>query len=119
MPRSDDPFEVIEKAGPNAHKINLPGEYEVSATFNVADLSPYYDEDEEFSSLRSNSIQPREYDGDNLIEPPNLSSSTPQQSSNTKEVKELHTLVKNIINQSNSLLPSSTKNWPDFINLLG
>ncbi|GAV89314.1 hypothetical protein CFOL_v3_32732, partial [Cephalotus follicularis] len=28
----------------NAYKIELPSEYNVSGTFNVADLSPYYDD---------------------------------------------------------------------------
>ena len=42
MPRSDGPFEILEKIGPNAYKVDLPGDYGVSATFNVADLSPYY-----------------------------------------------------------------------------
>ena len=37
-PRSDGPFEILEKIGPNAYKVDLPGEYGVSATFNVADL---------------------------------------------------------------------------------
>ena len=39
MPRSDGPFEILEKIGPNAYKVDLPGDYGVSATFNVADLS--------------------------------------------------------------------------------
>ena len=63
MPRSDGPFEILEKIGPNAYKVDLPGECGVSATFNVADLSPYYDESEEISSLRSNSHQAGEDDG--------------------------------------------------------
>ena len=57
MPRSDGPFEVLEKIGPNAYKIDLPGDYGVSATFNVADLSPYYDPNDDLPSLRSNSHQ--------------------------------------------------------------
>jgi len=64
MPRADGPFEILEKIGPNAYKVNLPGEYGVFATFNVADLNPYYDEDEEIPSLRSNSSQAGEDDGD-------------------------------------------------------
>jgi len=55
MPRSDGPFKVMEKIGPNAYKIDPWGEYRVSATFNVANLSPYYDEVDQFLSLRSNS----------------------------------------------------------------
>ena len=53
--RSDGPFEILEKIGPNAYKVDLPGEYGVSATFNVADLSPYYDPNDDLPSLRSNS----------------------------------------------------------------
>jgi len=64
MPRSDGPFEILEKIGSNAYEVDLPGEYGVSTTFNVADLSPYYDEDEEIPSLRSNSSQAGEDDGD-------------------------------------------------------
>ena len=55
MPQSDGPFQVIEKIGPNAYKIDLPGDYGVSATFNVDDLSAYYDEHGQFLTLRSNS----------------------------------------------------------------
>ena len=64
MPRSDGPFEVFEKIGPNAYKIDLPGDYGVSTTFNMADLSPYYDDNEELPSLRSNSNLVRDNDGD-------------------------------------------------------
>ncbi|GJZ21555.1 hypothetical protein Tco_0558594 [Tanacetum coccineum] len=35
--------------------VDLPGEYNVSATFNVADLQPYYDSEEPLPSLRTNS----------------------------------------------------------------
>ena len=39
--RGDGPFRVVERINDNAYKIELPGEYGVSATFNVADLSPF------------------------------------------------------------------------------
>lgn len=38
-PRGDGPFQVLEKINDNAYKIDLPGEYNVSSTFNVSDLS--------------------------------------------------------------------------------
>lgn len=55
LPRGDGPFQVVAKVNDNAYKLELPGEYGVSATFNVADLSPF-DVGDEFNS-RSNSLQ--------------------------------------------------------------
>lgn len=63
-PRSDGPFEVLEKVNDNVYKVDLPGEYGVSGSFNVADLRPYYDDDESLPSLRANFIQPEEDDTD-------------------------------------------------------
>jgi len=45
MPREDGPFEVLEKINDNAYKVDLPGDYGVSATFNAADLSAYQADD--------------------------------------------------------------------------
>ena len=57
MPRSDGPFEILEQIDPNTYKLDLPGDYGVSAIFNVANHRPYVDEDEEILSSRSNSTQ--------------------------------------------------------------
>ncbi|GJX45517.1 RNA-directed DNA polymerase [Tanacetum coccineum] len=46
-PRADGPFQVQKKINDNAYKIELPGHYNVSATFNVSDLSPYSGESED------------------------------------------------------------------------
>ncbi|PKU68694.1 RNA-directed DNA polymerase [Dendrobium catenatum] len=42
-PKADGPFRVVRKLGDNAYQIELPSEYNVSATFNVAYLVPYYE----------------------------------------------------------------------------
>ena len=69
MPGSDGSFEIIEKVGPNAFKVDLPGHYGVFTTFNIADLSPYF-EDEPLPSLRTNSHVPEENDGDHPTHTP-------------------------------------------------
>ncbi|XP_056843071.1 uncharacterized protein LOC130495662 [Raphanus sativus] len=46
-PRGDGPFRVLEKINDNAYKLELPGEFKVSPTFNVADLAPYLEDEEE------------------------------------------------------------------------
>jgi hypothetical protein len=60
MPQVDSPFQIIEMINDNAYKVDLPGEYGVSATFNVADLSLFDVGDD----LRSNSFKER---GDDAI----------------------------------------------------
>jgi len=45
MPRADGPFEVLEKIHGNAYKVDLPGNYGVSATFNVVELSAHEADD--------------------------------------------------------------------------
>ena len=62
MPRADGPFEILERVNDNAYKVDLPGDYGVSATFNVADLSPYL-EDDHLANLRANSSQEGEDEG--------------------------------------------------------
>nr|GEX10508.1 reverse transcriptase domain-containing protein [Tanacetum cinerariifolium] len=50
-PRGDGPFCVLKKINDNACKFELPIHYNVSATFNVADLSPYKgDSDDQLDS---------------------------------------------------------------------
>lgn len=44
MPIADGPFRVIEKINDNAYKLELPKNYNVSATFNVRDLTPYLED---------------------------------------------------------------------------
>nr|GEU60051.1 hypothetical protein [Tanacetum cinerariifolium] len=44
--RGDGPFRIVHCMGDNAYKVELPGHYGVSATFNVKDLSPFHGENE-------------------------------------------------------------------------
>ena len=41
LPRGDGPFQVLERINDNAYKLDLSGEYNASATFNVTDLSHF------------------------------------------------------------------------------
>jgi len=62
QPRGDDPFRVLKRINDNAYKIDLPGEYGVSTTFNVANLTLF---DTDFDS-RSNTFEER---GDDVDQP--------------------------------------------------
>ena len=60
LPRGDGPFQVLERINDNAYKLDLPNEYNVSATFNVTDLSPF----DVGEDLRENPFQEEGNDGD-------------------------------------------------------
>jgi hypothetical protein len=60
LPRRDGPFQVLERINDNAYKLDLPGEYNVSATFNVTDLSPF----DVVDYLRANPFQEERNNGD-------------------------------------------------------
>ena len=64
LPRGDGPFQVLERINDNAYKLDLPKEYNVSATFNVSDLSPFGVGDE--LDLRTFPFQERVNDKDIL-----------------------------------------------------
>ncbi|WVZ76456.1 hypothetical protein U9M48_024432 [Paspalum notatum var. saurae] len=73
MPRADGPFKIIEKINDNAYKLELPPEFGVSPTFNIADLKPYLGEEEELES-RTTPLQAGQDDEDIS---PMLTSDTP------------------------------------------
>jgi hypothetical protein len=50
MPRADGPFKVLEMINENAYKLDLPADFGVSPTFNIADLKPYLGEEDELES---------------------------------------------------------------------
>ena len=50
MPRADGPFKVLENINDNAYRLNLPADFGVSPTFNIADLTPYLGEEDGLES---------------------------------------------------------------------
>ena len=63
MPRADGPFKVLERINDNAYKLDLPADFGISPTFNIADLRPYFGENDELES-RMTQIQEGEDDED-------------------------------------------------------
>jgi hypothetical protein len=63
LPRADGPFKVLEKINDNAYKLELPVDFGVSPTFNIADLTPYLGEEDELES-RATQMQEGEDDED-------------------------------------------------------
>jgi len=57
----------LERVNDNAYRFEVPGEYGVFATFNVANSSPYLD-NVPLKDLRSNPFQQMEDDGDHSNE---------------------------------------------------
>ena len=107
LPRSDGPFKILERVNPNAYKVDLPGEYGVSATFNVADLRPYFDEEEELPSLRTNSSQAGGDDGDQ-----------PQEVLLAQEIIKTLQGLEIIQGSLTCILPGPSCTWPDFLTLV-
>jgi hypothetical protein len=73
MPRVAGPFKILPKINANAYILDLPAEFGVSTSFNVADLKPYAGEVEELPS-RTTSVHEGEDDEDINT---NMSTSTP------------------------------------------
>ena len=110
MPRSDGPFEILDKIGPNAYKVDLPGEYGVSATFNVADLSPYFDPSDDLPSLKTNSHQAGEDDGDQPTLKPKDDEDGDQPTLEPKEdeeVKGVQNMIKEAVSYTHLTLPTN------------
>ena len=65
MPRTIDPFKIIEKINDNAYKLELLPKNEVSPTFNIANLKLYMGEEDELES-RISPLQEGEDDEDTI-----------------------------------------------------
>ncbi|KAA3466139.1 Transposon Ty3-I Gag-Pol polyprotein [Gossypium australe] len=51
LPRGDGPLKVLGRTNKNSYKLDLPGEYNISSSFNVSDLSSF-DADSDLKSSR-------------------------------------------------------------------
>ena len=76
MPRADGPFKVLQRVNENAYKLDLPADFGVSPTFNIADLTPYLGEEDE---LESRMTQMQEGEDDEDIPPNDTPMPTTQQ----------------------------------------
>ena len=56
QPRGNKPFQVLERINDNAYKIDIPDEYGVSSSFNVAYLTLFVGGDDS-KHLRENAFQ--------------------------------------------------------------
>ena len=113
QPRGDGPFQVLERINDNAYKIDLPGEYGVSATFNVADLSPFDVGDEDLNS-RTNS--PKEGGNDVSQEEALKGIGGPMTRSKTKRMKQaLEGLIMGLKEKEDQCTMEATTKWITFL----
>ena len=47
MARGDDSYKIVQRVGGNAYKVELPGDTNISITFNVGDLTPYIEDEDD------------------------------------------------------------------------
>jgi hypothetical protein len=95
LPRADGPFKVVAKINDNAYKLELPADFGVSPTFNIADLKPYLGEEDE---LESRTTQMQEGEDDEDIPPNDTPMPTTQQGPMTRaRARELNYQVNSFL----------------------
>jgi hypothetical protein len=104
MPWADGPFKVLERINDNAYKLDLPIDFGVSPTFNIADLKLYLGEDDELE-LRMTQMQEREDDEDIAT---NHTSTTPVSTSTTPLGPITRARARRLTHQVSSLLSSGS-----------
>jgi len=96
QPRRDRHFQVLERINDNAYKIDIPGEYGVSSSFNVVDLTPFVVGDDS-EDLKTNVFQ----EGGNDENSKTAQIQESMTSSKTKQsVDTLQQMVANILNKA-------------------
>ena len=110
MPRGDGLFQILEKINDNAYKVDLPGEYQVSSTFNVSDLSLFHTDsrmnpfEERGNDTVQNNIQDNQQVKDPLLVPEG-----PITRSRAKKIKEaMFGLIKETMATKGNINTSAT-----------
>jgi hypothetical protein len=99
MPRADGPFKVLEKINENTYKLDLPADFGVSPTFNIADLKPYLEEEDELESMMTQ-IQ----EGEDDVDINTSDTSTPTHNQISSLITRFH--ARQLNNQVSSFLSS-------------
>jgi hypothetical protein len=105
MPWADGPFKMLERINDNAYKLDLPVDFGVSPTFNIADLKPYLGEDDE---LESRMTQMQEGEDDEDIATNYTSTPTPVSTSTTHLGPITWAHTRRLTHQVSSLLSSGS-----------
>jgi hypothetical protein len=105
MPRADGLFKVLERINDIAYKLDLPVDFRVSPTFNIADLKPYLGEDDE---LESRMTQMQEGEDDEDIATNDTSTPTPVSTSTTPLGPITRAHARRLTHQVSSLLSSGS-----------
>jgi len=96
QPRGDGSFQVLERIDDNAYKIDIPSEYGVSSSFNVAELSSFVAGNDS-EHLRANAFP----EGGNDENPKTTQIQGPMTRSRTKQsVDTLQQMVADILNKA-------------------
>ena len=76
----------------------------------MIDLGPHHVEERETTSLRSNSNQDGENDGDHQAQPLEVILECPKVQSSSKEVMKIQEMARNIMEQLGRMWPDSSGN---------
>jgi len=114
MPRAKGPFEALERINDNAYKADLRSEYEVSVTFNVADLSLFYP-DTSPPDLRIKVFQQGEDHGILPRQDLNHEESSPTRPRTRSQVKKMANILLEDQTAANGL---SGQKIPGFVHLI-
>jgi len=96
QPKGDEPFQELESISDNAYNIDIPGEYGVSFSFNVADLTPFVVGGDS-EDLRANAFQ----DGENDENPKAAKIQGPMTRGRTKQLEDtLQQIVAAILDKA-------------------